>query len=171
MRWLLTLLLATFLVSGQSFAASRDTVVIVVRHAEKATDDPKDPSLSDTGQARARSLAKALVGLPRSATFTTQYRRTRLTAEPAAQASGISVQVREANAANSKTYADELLALVRRQHRGGNVLVVGHSNTVPEIVKTFSGTTVEPLADGDYDRIYVITLAKNGKARLVQLRY
>jgi len=171
MRLLLTVLLAFFLLSGISQASTGDTVVIVVRHAEKASDDPKDPSLSEAGQARAQSLVKALVGLPLSAVFTTQYRRTRLTAEPAAQAAGITVEVREANAANARTYANDLSTLVRRQHRGGNVLVVGHSNTVPEIVRAFSGMEVEALTDADFDRIYVITLAKNGKARLVKLRY
>lgn len=171
MRWLLSALLVLSFLPATGHAGTRDTVVIVVRHAEKASDDPKDPSLSEAGQARAQLLAKALAGLPLSAAYSTQYRRTRLTAEPAAQAVGITVQVREANAANARTYADELLALVRRQHRGGNVLVVGHSNTVPDIVKAFSGIAVEPLGDADYDRVYVITLEKSGKARLVQFRY
>lgn len=172
MRLLLTALLVLFLLPGIGQASTGDTiVVVVVRHAEKASDDPKDPGLSETGQARAQSLVKALAGLPLSAAYATQYRRTRLTAEPAAQAAGVTVRIREANAANARTYADDLVALVRRLHRGGNVLVVGHSNTVPEIVKAFSGIEVEALSDGDYNRIYVITLAKGGKARLLQLRY
>jgi broad specificity phosphatase PhoE len=148
-----------------------DTVVVIVRHAEKAADDPKDPTLSDAGQARAEALAKALAGLPLSAAYATQYQRTRLTAAPAAKACGIEVTVREANAANNATYATDLAHDIRQGVPGRNILVVGHSNTVPELVKVLTGVEPAPMGDTEYDRIYVVTLPADGPARFVVLKY
>jgi broad specificity phosphatase PhoE len=164
-------LAALLLLPVPSHAATRDTVVIVVRHAEKATDDPKDPSLSEAGIARAQALAKALTNEPLSAAYATQYRRTQLTAKPSADAAGIPLQVRPVDATNSSTYGAELAALIRRSHRGQNVLVVGHSNTVPDLVKALAGVTVDPIGESEFDRIYVVTLDKKGGARLLSLRY
>ena len=62
-RLLFALLLCVTWGSG-SLLASADTLVVVVRHAEKAADDPRDPSLSAAGQARATALAKVLADCP-----------------------------------------------------------------------------------------------------------
>jgi broad specificity phosphatase PhoE len=169
---LLGLILATLLIFPVAgHAATRDTVVVIVRHAEKATDDPKDPSLSEAGVARAQALAKALANLPLSAAYATQYRRTQLTAKPAADAAGIQVQIRPVDAANSATYGADLAAIIRNKHRGRNVLVVGHSNTVPDIVKSLSGVTIEEIGESEFDRVYVVTLDRKGGAQLLSLRY
>jgi broad specificity phosphatase PhoE len=168
---LLSLLLACLPVAALAGIGPPDTVVVIVRHAEKAADDPKDPTLSEAGQARAEALAKALQGLPLSAADATPYRRTRLTAAPAAKACGIEVTVREANAANNATYATDLAHAIRQGVPGRNILVVGHSNTVPELVQALTGVAPAPMADTEYDRIYVVTLPADGPARFVVLRY
>jgi broad specificity phosphatase PhoE len=144
---------------------------VVVRHAEKATDDPKDPSLSDAGQARAERLAVALKGLPLHHAVSTQYRRTQATAAPAAKANGIEVHAKPIDASNSATYAKDLAAHIRQDHAGQNLLLVGHSNTVPELVEALTGTKAEPMADDEFDRVYVITLPADGPPRFVVLRY
>ncbi len=148
-----------------------DTIVVLVRHAEKASDDPKDPSLSEAGQARAEALAVALEGLPLHHAVSTQYKRTQATAAPAAKAHGIEVHVKPVDAANSATYATDLATHIRQDHAGQNLLVVGHSNTVPELVEAFTGAKVEPMADTEFDRIYVVTLPADGKPRFVVLKY
>lgn len=151
--------------------AQSSTVVIVVRHAEKATDDPRDPTLSDAGQARAHALAKALEHAGLDAAYSTQFRRTRLTAEPAAKAAGIDVQVRPIDGGNAATYAADLARELRVLPAGSTALVVGHSNTVPSLVQAISGRTAAEMPETEYDRYTVITLDANGDARVVTSRY
>lgn len=147
-----------------------DTVVVIVRHAEKATDDPKDPSLSAAGQLRAAALAAVLAHAPPAHAYATQFRRTQLTAAPAARAAGAEVQVLTASsdpAADGKRLVEDLL----EHWRGRTVLVVGHSNTVPALVEALSGHAVHPLTDGDYDRMYIVSIAADGSKRLLATRY
>ena len=166
LKWsTLVLLLALF--SSPILAA--DTMVIVVRHAEKSTDDPKDPSLSEQGQARADKLAVILKDAHVTAAYTTQYKRTKLTALPAATQSGLSVEVRDATRENANTYTADLLKEIQKKHRGKTVLVVGHSNTVPEIVKQLTGVDIAPIGENEFDRLYLITLGK--KPKLVSASY
>ena len=147
------------------------TTVVVVRHAEKSTDDPKDPSLSAIGQQRARELSAALKGAGVTDIYVTQYKRTRQTAEPLAQASGISILERPINATNSATYAQDLAHEILTRSAGKSVLVVGHSNTVPDIVKALSGSDVPPIMDAEYDRIFIVTIPGVGSPRVMQVRF
>lgn len=153
---------ALFALSMPAIAA--DTLVVVVRHAEKAGDDPRDPALSEAGRARAQALARHLDGMTLAAAYATDYRRTRLTAQPSAEAAGIEVRGYEASGA---TLPDTL----RKEHSGQTVLVVGHSNTVPAIVQALSGREVAPIADEQYDRLYLIALPETGPPRLLEARY
>ena len=148
-----------------------DTIVVVVRHAEKSSDDPKDPSLSVEGQARAEALAVALKDLPLSVAVSTQYKRTHDTAVPAAKAHGLEVKVKPVDATNAATYATDLATHIRQAHAGQALLIVGHSNTVPELVQALTGKQVAPMADTEFDRIYVVTLPADGPARFVVLKY
>lgn len=153
-------------VASQSATATATTTFIIVRHAEKGTDDKKDPSLSDVGLLRAERLAARLADKPLVAAYATDYRRTRQTAAPAAEAHGIVVTVYDA-----QLPATALVSQLRKAHMHGTVLVVGHSNTVPEIVAALSGTVVPAMADDEFDRLYRIDLTANGKTTLLQERY
>lgn len=151
--------------------AASGTTVVVVRHAEKSTDDPRDPSLSAAGQQRARDLGVALKDAGVTDIYVTQYKRTRQTAEPLAQATGASIVERPINAANSATYAQDLAHEILTRSGGKSVLVVGHSNTVPDIVKALSGSAVPPITDPEYDHIFVVTIPATGSPRVMQLRF
>lgn len=164
--WSALILLFLF-IAGPVMAG--DTMLIVVRHAEKSSDDPKDPNLSEQGIARANQLAVALKHVNLKAVYTTQYKRTRQTATAAASQHGLSIIVREASKENATNYVDNLLKEIRKKHRGEAVLIVGHSNTVPEIVKHSTGVDVAPIGENEYDRMYVITLGK--KPRLASVSY
>lgn len=161
------LILLLFFVASPITAA--DTMIIVVRHAEKSADDPKDANLSEQGNARANRLAAALKDANLKAVYATQYKRTQQTALPAASQNGLSVEVRAATKENAKTYTADLVKEIQKKHRGETVLIVGHSNTVPEIVKYASGVDVTPIGENEFDRLYVITLGK--KPRLVSVNY
>lgn len=139
---------------------------IVVRHAEKSTDHSSDPSLSEAGHARARSLASLLADTPLRAVHATAYKRTRQTGEPSASAHGLAVATYDA-----KLPAAMLVAQLRAAQAEGAVLIVGHSNTVPEIVSALSGQPVEPMPETAFDRLYRVTIDSNGVATLVQARY
>ena len=142
------------------------TEYIVVRHAEKGTDDARDPSLSEAGTARAQSLARLLADTPLQAVYATTYKRTQQTAQPAATARGLAVTTYDA-----KLPAATFVAQLRATHAEGAVLVVGHSNTVPEIVIALSGKQVEPMPDTAFDRLYRVTVDTSGVATLVEARY
>ena len=147
------------------------TTVVVVRHAEKSSDDPRDPTLNAAGQERARLLTSVLKDAGVTSIYTTQYKRTRQTAEPLAQQLGIAIVERPASAANAATYARDLAQEILAKGAGKGVLVVGHSNTVPDIVKALSGTTVPAITDPEYDHIFVVVIPASGSPRLMPLRF
>ena len=139
---------------------------VIVRHAEKSTDDPQDPSLSETGKARAQSLARLLADTPLSAAYATGYRRTQQTAQPAADAHGVKITIYDA-----KLPATTFAAQLRAAHAHGTVLVVGHSNTVPDIVAALSGQPVDAMSDDQYDLVYRVGTGPDDKTTLTRDRY
>jgi broad specificity phosphatase PhoE len=134
---------------------------IVVRHAEKAKDDPDNPSLSTTGQTRAAALAQRLADQPLSAVYATEFRRTQQTAQPTASAHGLPV-----SAYYAKGAANETAARWKQQHARGAVLVVGHSNTVPDLVAALCACSVAPMDDTEYDRLSLVRIDARGEATL-----
>ncbi len=166
--WLALLLCA---VGAHAEVPPGETWIIVVRHAEKAADDPRDPSLSDAGQRRAQALADTLKNSDVQAIYTTQYRRTQLTAEPLSKQTGVAVSVRPVTADNAAGYTNALVSEIRAKHPGQTVLVVGHSNTAPEIVAAFSGAAAAPMQESEYDRLTLVALPAKGKARVVVSHY
>lgn len=151
--------------------ASATTTVIVVRHGEKATDDPRDPSLSPAGQARAQALAEALADANVTAVFTTELKRTWLTADPLMTRANLSAQKRPLTGGDVPAYARDLAREILTQHAGKTVLVVGHSNTVPEIVKALSGDTVPVIDDSEYDNLFLVTVPATGEGSVMKVRY
>jgi broad specificity phosphatase PhoE len=147
--------------------SGRDGVsFIVVRHAEKATDDPEDPPLTAAGHERAARLAALLGAEPITAVYVTEFRRTQQTALPTANQHHI-----QATHYFSKGPSVELAAQWLRRHRQGTVLIVGHSNTVPDIVSALSGQNVEPIPDDQFNRLYRVDIGADGVARLTQSEY
>jgi broad specificity phosphatase PhoE len=142
------------------------TTFIVVRHAEKGTDDARDPSLSQAGQARAQRLVALLSDEPINAAYATAYRRTYQTAQPVAADHFLRITTYDAQM-SAPQFAEQLRTL----HKTGTVLVVGHSNTVPDIVGALSGRPVEAMGDDEFDRLYRIRIGADGKATLSQNRF
>ena len=168
---LLTLLLTLSLASPAALPAHDGIAVVVVRHAEKDDDDKLDPSLAGAGEVRAQALATSLAGAGLDRAIATQYRRTRQTAEPAAAAAGIAVEVREINGDNAAGYADDLASDLRAMPAGSTVLVVGHSNTVPGLVEALSGQAADAMPETEYDRYTLVLLDADGGARVITSRY
>ncbi|HEX7112683.1 MAG TPA: histidine phosphatase family protein [Mizugakiibacter sp.] len=151
-------------------AADAATVVVVVRHAEKAADGGRDPALTAAGRARAAALAETLASMRVSHVYATPYRRTRDTAAPTAAARGLTVDVRAIPGGDVDAYVRALRADILAHHRGETVLVVGHSNTMPQTVAALCGCAAAPMEEREYDRLSVVVL-DGGSARLAVARY
>jgi phosphohistidine phosphatase SixA len=149
-----------------SFFSRPITTVILVRHAEKVIDpNSSDQDLSPAGQARAQELVRVLGDAGINAIYTTQFKRTQQTAKPLADKLGLPViQV------NSKNTA-ELLTRIRSQHRGQVIFIAGHNNTVPEIIAALGGPQFPTIPESQYDNLYIVTVYRTGKAKVVELKY
>lgn len=152
-------------------ASADATTIVVTRHAEKATDDPRDPSLSAAGQERARALSVLLKDADVAAVYGTQYKRTRQTTDPIAQERSLAFVERPMTAANTATYYADLAKEVLSASAGKTVLIVGHSNTVPQIVQAFSGKTIAPIEDREYDHLFVIVVSPGKTPKLFNARF
>ncbi len=122
-------------------------LVILVRHAEKATAPKGDVALSDEGLLRAEALAAALADARVDAIVTTQLRRTRETAAPLARKRRLTPGVVPTDD-NVEAHARAVAEAVRRL--GPVVLVVGHSDTIPAIIHALGGPKLPPLCDVQY---------------------
>jgi phosphohistidine phosphatase SixA len=153
--------------------------LFLVRHAEKGTDDPRDPSLSEEGHARAQQLAYVLSQAGVTHLFSTAYNRTRQTLAPLVEAIGL--EVVEFNPRDAEDLSKKLKALPA----GAVAVVAGHSNTTPGLYlalcgKQASGLEAHPrygklLPESAYDRLFVVTMVeREGELRGltgVELRY
>lgn len=144
-RYLSVAFTAAVLVLGVTPAAAADTVY-VVRHLQKATGD--NPSLTAEGAAGAQRIAELLAAKGVTAVFATATLRAEETAAPLAKRLGISVTHYDPK--NPGGLAAQLASVK------GAALVVGHSNTVPDLVAAFGGTRPAPLTEQDYGTIYVV---------------
>lgn len=142
-------------------------LVVLVRHAEKEEATGADPALSEAGKQRARDLADALSHAGITGIITTQYQRTRQTAAPLALRLGIKPLTVEAGAPAADHVVDVVAAL---RAQAGNVLVVGHSNTVTRILGALGGPVFMDLCESSFSHAFVLDLSAQ-PTRLLRLRY
>lgn len=164
MRLITTCLLLWCLAGCTSVVAgapSDTATFVVVRHAEKADDGSRDPPLNAAGQKRAKALAQRLAHSGLVAVYATPFQRTQQTAQVVASSAGLPVTTYAAD-----TAASDFAALLRARYRQGTVLVVGHSNTVAEIVASLCSCRIAALDENAYDGIYTIRIGSDGKAAL-----
>lgn len=147
--------------SARTQAAGPGVAFVLVRHAEKAANDPKDPTLSEAGVARAKQLAESLADTRLVAAYTTNYRRTRLTAEETSMRHHLDLRTYDASLP-----AAEFARQLRQAHPHGTVLVVGHSNTIPALAEALCACKVEPMREDEFDRRIEIRVAADGSARM-----
>lgn len=153
-------------VAGQDIKAVGDmTFVFVVRHAEKQNCPPPPDQqcpLTTDGESRAQTLANMLSNAGVGAVLSTNTVRTFETANNTAQQAGLSVQTYGAPA--------EAAQLITANHRGQTVLVVGHSNTVPQIIQAL-GVNNTPFVGNQFNNLFLATIASTGEASLTHLKY
>lgn len=156
------LLLSLILILGACTPQNSPKTIYIVRHAEKQLVG-KDPELAYVGNVRALKLAQILEKDEIKHVFSTDYIRTRNTAKPTADKAGVEIEIYDPK--NHDALVEEL------RKREGNILVVGHSNTVSQLANYFvgEGEKFADLTDLEYDFIYVVTLDKNGSSAVRKL--
>jgi broad specificity phosphatase PhoE len=152
------------------FESQATTTVIFVRYADRAADDGNNPGLSPAGQARAEELSRILsevdVVAGVDAIFATQYRYTQETADPLARRLRLAVQVVDV------TDVKGLLKRILRDYKGKVVLVVTHTEPLPVLIRNLHGSKkVPPVADDEYDNLYIVSIPWYGKVKTLRLRY
>jgi broad specificity phosphatase PhoE len=159
MRSLLALFLALILAGGtiSQPALAADTV-FVMRHLQKA--DGADPPLSAEGAANAQLLAGMLAKSGIKAIFATPTRRAIETAQPLA--AKLAIPVTSYDPANPAELVSKVAAI------SGAVLIVGHSNTVPDLIARFGGKQLVSLSDQDYGTLFVVT-RDTGNVRQIKI--
>src|SRR5215510_5617587 len=150
------------------------TTVYLVRHAEKAAEPAADPPLLESGNKRAGALARMLGKADIKTIYTSQYLRTKQTAEPLAKQLGISptvIPVRMGE--NPRQLSPHYLAEMAKRvysNTGSAVLIVGHSNTIPEIIKALGGDITPAIDETVYDDLFVVTVYAKGRAKVAHLK-
>lgn len=142
------------------------TTVILVRHAEKKIEpENPDPDLTAEGFERAREIARAFGDSGINAIYATQYKRTQQTVKPLADRTGITVSLLDSK------QTEELVSRIQTAHRGQTVFIAGHNNSVPAIVSALSGENYPLIPETEYDNLFVVTIYRFGKAKILKLKY
>jgi phosphohistidine phosphatase SixA len=146
------------------------TMVVVIRHAEKELDAGGDPPLSPAGVARAERLSRmfgdAAAAGHIEAIYVSPTVRNRMTAAPLAARLGLTPIV------TTNSNPSSLARRVLREHAGGRVLVVGHSDTINEIVEALSGVRDLPVIGGaEYGTMYIVCVPRIGRANVLRVTY
>jgi broad specificity phosphatase PhoE len=141
--------------------ASAQPVVVIVRHGEKATEGGNDPDLSSAGRARADALARILKDSGITATFTSEFKRTQETATPTATSAHVTPTVIAAK--------DTAALVAKLDQLNGNALVVGHGDTIPNLIRALGINTPINISDDDYSELLVVTLGD--KPQLFRVHY
>lgn len=153
------LVLSIFLFSLISLAQDTEqsspetTTYFFVRHAEKDLSDPsnRNPNLTEQGRIRAKNWAKMLADTPIDIVYTTDYIRTRKTAEPIAKSKSL-----ELTLYNPKNLYDSDF---KKNTEGKTVVIVGHSNTTPSFVnKVIGEKKYKPIDEKIYGKVFIVKI-------------
>jgi broad specificity phosphatase PhoE len=157
---LLTISFAFFL---PSFGSDLTTTVILVRHAEKNTSIAEDPPLTAAGRERAQELVRMFENTGIQMLLTTPYARTRQTITPLAQKLNLTpLEVKE---------TDLIVSQIRKEQAGKVTLLVGHSDTIPELIRKLGGISIPEIPDTQYDDLFILTLPASGKPTVLRMKY
>jgi broad specificity phosphatase PhoE len=141
------------------------TTVILIRHGERDELNPtsQDPHLNEVGKARAQTLIHVVGTSGIKAIYTSHFIRTKETAQPLAIHLSLSpIQMDEASNIRNDTLS---------KHAGETVLVIGHTDTVPYLIKRFGGGSNFNIEDKEFDKLFVVYVFSSGGAHVTELKY
>ncbi|TRX62175.1 histidine phosphatase family protein [Fulvivirga sp. M361] len=141
------------------------TTVILLRHAEKDLESGSDPGLSEKGRQRAKELVRVLENVKIDAIYSTPFNRTKETVAPLAENQELDIE--EYNPFK----LEEITAMLMKSENKTFVFS-GHSNTTPIFVNLLLGSQeYKQLNEADYDNLYIVTINKKGKSKVLELAY
>ena len=137
---------------GNATASDKDSgyTLYLVRHAEKQSDGSRDPALTEIGKNRSEQLAVWFQDKGITEIWSTDYKRTRDTAMPLVTGLGLELSIYDPR--NLPDLAEKLL------HNQRTALIVGHSNTTPELARLLCDCFVEDMDESEYDRLIVMSV-------------
>ena len=151
-------MLATFAVTP----AEAQEVVFLIRHAERDWSS-SDAGLVEEGRARAENWSRVLAAAQLDVVITSEMLRTRETGAPIASAHGIPTVV------VPRSDYQVLFRLMRTKYSDGRVLIVGHSSTVPEIVRRLGHSILFHISKSDYNDLFIVRPTDSGPASVIRL--
>ena len=169
-RHIFLALTALVLAAPELVTAQEDPIVVyLVRHAERADDGggadmvtTDDPPLSTAGQERSYLLAMVLADAELTKIHSTDLKRTRWTGQPTSEMTGLDIELYDPS---------DLTGFARRLGAmPGRHLVVGHSNTLPQLIEALGGNPGDPIERLEYDRLYIVSIIE-GKVGTVLIRF
>jgi len=152
------------------------TTVFLVRHANRADEPRQDPPLNDKGVSRSHELARLLGSSGIKAIYTSQFLRTKQTAEPLARLLGVTVtpMTLKSNPTNPRLVSEQSTTEIIEKilaRPGETSLVIGHSNSVPDVIKMLGGDMVPVIDEKKFDDLFVVAVYAKGKAKVVHMKY
>jgi len=168
-RHVLILSFAIFVLAYTGASAQGNKTIVLVRHAEKAAstemDKTGDVDLSAEGRERAERLAQAIKKYKPHEIFSTDYKRTRQTAEPIAKLRGKEIQIYDPQ--KQADLIPKILASTTDHY-----LIVGHSNTIPALANLLAKKDIfKQLQDAEYGVIWVIRIKKGLVSKVEVIPY
>ena len=150
MRLQILIFLIACCFTGNVIATDNYTLYLV-RHAEKQQDGSRDPALTETGKNRSRQLASWLRDKDINAIWSSDYIRTRDTANPLLAQLGLKLGIYDPG--NQLVLVENLL------NKQKTALIVGHSNTIPELARLLCECSIADMKDSEYDRLIVVSIS------------
>lgn len=165
-KLLIVLLTVTVIKSAAAQQEPAVTRIFIVRHAEK--ESGKDPVLTPAGNTRAGDLMRALQSEGVQKIYVSQYKRTQMTADSMRLQLHINTVQYMAD-----TVCDNLVnTIMENGDFGKTILIIAHSNTIPQIIRKFGVTDYSygDIPDNEFDNLFLVTYKKE-KAKLKKMKY
>jgi broad specificity phosphatase PhoE len=163
------LLLLAFGVAACNRPQPGSTIVLVVRHAEKASD-AEDSPLAEAGVQRAQQLIQVAEEAGVSAIYCSQFKRNLDTARPLSERTGVAITEMPVDLSTPGDYGKLLAKDILEKHRGQTIVVVGHGNTIASTIEGLTGQAV-PIEFVDYSDLLIVTVSPSGGGKLIKAKY
>ena len=147
---LIFLLFCCFSEEAFTSDANDSYTIYLLRHAEKVQDGSRDPELTVIGRQRSTALADWFIDKDIEVIWSSDYKRTRDTATPILAKLKLELALYDPS-----DLPDLIIKLVTLQH---NAMVIGHSNTTPQLARLLCDCEIEDMDDSEHDRLIVISV-------------
>ncbi len=165
MKKIFRFLLAIVAMSASVVIADAQEAIFLVRHTEQAGPGSTNPPLTEAGERRAKRLADVLKDAGIDVIFVSKTKRTAQTAEPVEKALNVKVKV------HPRKDVDGLITRLHNEHAHDRVLIIGHSRTVPKLLKALGYPVKVKIARSEYDSLFVIVPKSGDEPSVLRLRY